>query len=122
LLGAGGNDDDGGGRPNAADGAPHPPVAATAGIGTGCDGGCAQSFGAAVAAGTEADLAPQREGFAAESPIVEGTVAEGTDDVPLAIERLELTPRGFFLKSFSNLSRFEYVFGPQVNPFQVIPM
>lgn len=73
----------------------------------GTAGGCAQeSIGGATAAGGTADRAPQREGFA-ESPIVEGTDADGTDEVPLATERLELTPRGFFLNSFNNLSRFE---------------
>jgi hypothetical protein len=52
-------------------------------------------------------LAPQRDGLADESPIDEGTDADGSDEAPLVTERLELTPRGFFLKSFSNLSRFE---------------
>lgn len=95
---------------------------AVAATGTGGGGGRAQeSVGAAVAAGATGALAPQRDGLA-DSPIVGGTDADGREDVPLATDRLELTPRGFFLKSLSNLSRFEYVFDPHVNPFHAIPI
>jgi hypothetical protein len=75
-----------------------------------------------MAAGATVVLAPQRDGFEPDSPNVDGTVADGIDEVPLATERPELAPRGFFLKSLSNLSRFEYVLDPHVNPFHAIPI
>jgi hypothetical protein len=34
-------------------------------------------------------------------------VVAARDKVPVVVDRLELTPRGFFLKLFSNLSIFE---------------
>jgi hypothetical protein len=78
-------------------GAAHPPAAT---VGT-TGGGGPQPLGAATGG-----LAPQREGLAA-SPMLEGTDVAVRAEFPLAVERLELTPRGFFLKSFSNLSTFE---------------
>lgn len=68
--------------------------------------------------GADGALAPQRDGLGVT---VAGTdavvvVLERNELVPLAAERLEL-PSGFFLNSFNNLSRLEYVVGPHENPF-----